>query len=69
MYDNMLVVSCIGDTRFLYLCGDEVEETDLDGFLQDSQTLWASNVNNGQMVQVISSGIRLVDASSKTLLT
>lgn len=69
VYDNMLVVSCIGDTRFLYLCGDEVEETDLDGFLQDSQTLWASNVNNGQMVQVISSGIRLVDASSKTLLT
>lgn len=69
VHDNMLVVSCIGDTRFLYLVGEEVEETDLDGFLQDSQTLWASNVNNGQMVQVTSSGIRLVDASSKTLIT
>ncbi|CAL8110980.1 unnamed protein product [Orchesella dallaii] len=69
LHDNMLVVSCIGDTRFLYLCGDEVEETDLGGFLQDAQTLWASNVNNGQMVQVTSAGIRLVDASSKTLLS
>ena len=68
VYDNMLVVSCIGDTRFLYLCGEEVEETDLPGFVQESQTLWASNVCHGQMVQVTSETVRLVDSSSKTLL-
>jgi len=50
------------------LSGEEVEETDLLGFHQGSQTLWASNVNNGQMAQVTSEGVRLVDASSKMLL-
>ena len=55
--------------RFLYLCGEEVEETDLPGFTQLHQTLWASNVCHGQMVQVTSEGVRLVDAATKMLLT
>ena len=67
-FDNMLVVSCIDDTRFLYLSGEEVEETDLEGFESSSQTLWASNVCQGQMVQVIAGGIFLVDAATKILL-
>lgn len=54
--------------RFLYLCGEEVEETELPGFIQDSQTLWSSNVCHSQMVQVTVKAVRLVDSSSKILL-
>jgi len=49
------------------LSGEEVEETDLTGFIQTNQTLWASNVCHGQMIQVTSESVRLVDAASKTL--
>ena len=50
--DNVLVLSFVGETRLLRLAGEEVEETEISGFKCDERTLYCSNVNNNQILQV-----------------
>lgn len=48
-YDNTLVLAFVGDTRILTLAGEEVEETDIAGFVSDQQTFYCGNVEFGQV--------------------
>jgi DNA damage-binding protein 1 len=52
----------------LTLTGEEVEETEIPGFVSDAQTFYTGNVEFGQIVQVTPVSVRLVDATSKQLL-
>lgn len=52
--DNMLVVAFVGQTRFLALVGEEVEETEVAGFVSEQQTFYCGNVIHSQIIQVTS---------------
>ena len=67
-FDNTLVMSFVEQTRVLTLTGEEVEETEIPGFLSDQQTFFTGNVEFGQIVQVTPVSVRLVGAASKQLL-
>ena len=54
--------------RVLTLTGEEVEETDIAGFLADEQTFFTGNVVHNQIVQVTPSAVRLVSAKSMGML-
>lgn len=49
-YDNTLVLAFVGHTRILTLTGEEVEETEIHGFLSDQQTFFCGNVEHGQVI-------------------
>lgn len=49
IYDNTLVLSFVGHTRILTLTGEEVEETEIEGFLSDQQTFHCANVDFSQV--------------------
>jgi DNA damage-binding protein 1 len=51
-YDNTLVLTFVGQTRILTLTGEEVEETEISGFVNSEQTLYAGNVTEQQLLQV-----------------
>ncbi|XP_059618303.1 DNA damage-binding protein 1 [Phlebotomus argentipes] len=68
-YDNTLVLAFVGHTRVLTLTGEEVEETEIHGFLSDQQTFYCGNVAFGQIIQVTPVTARLVQAHSRTLLS
>lgn len=59
-YHDTLVLSFVGQTRVLTLNGEEVEETDIKGFVSDRQTFYTANVCYNQLVQVTDEGIRLI---------
>lgn len=67
-YDNTLVLSFVGHTRVLMLSGEEVEETEIEGFLSDQQTFYCANVAHGQILQVTPVSARLISCENKTLL-
>jgi len=67
-FDNMLVLSFVGQTRVLQLSGEEVEETEMTGFESDQQTFLCANVSYGQLVQITPSSVRLVSAETKKLV-
>ena len=67
-YDNTLVLAFIGHTRILTLTGEEVEETEIPGFLADQQTFFCSNVDHGQIIQVTSTTARLIQCDNKSLV-
>lgn len=68
-YDMFLVVSFISETRILAMNSeDELEETEIDGFDSDAQTLFCQNVLYDQLIQVTASCLRLVDATSRRQL-
>ncbi|GAB0095840.1 hypothetical protein DMENIID0001_112710 [Sergentomyia squamirostris] len=48
-YDNTLVLAFVGHTRVLTLTGEEVEETEIHGFLSDQQTFYCGNVAYNQV--------------------
>uniref|UniRef100_A0A8C1IF72 DNA damage-binding protein 1 n=1 Tax=Cyprinus carpio TaxID=7962 RepID=A0A8C1IF72_CYPCA len=50
--DDMLVLSFVGQTRVLMLSGEEVEETELPGFVDNQQTFFCGNVAHQQLIQV-----------------
>ena len=54
--DNTLVLSFVEQTRVLTLTGEEVEETEIAGFVADQQTFFTGNTEHGQIVQVYHSG-------------
>lgn len=49
-YENTLVLAFVGHTRILTLTGEEVEETDIAGFLSDQQTFHCANVDHEQVM-------------------
>ncbi|CAG4930678.1 unnamed protein product, partial [Parnassius apollo] len=59
-YHDTLVLSFVGQTRVLTLNGEEVEETDIKGFVSDRQTFFTGNVCHDQLIQVTDEGVRLV---------
>ncbi|XP_072930200.1 DNA damage-binding protein 1 [Epargyreus clarus] len=59
-YHDTLVLSFVGQTRVLTLNGEEVEETEIKGFVSDRQTFFTGNVCHDQLIQVTDEGIRLI---------
>ncbi|KAH8952399.1 hypothetical protein BDL97_09G083300 [Sphagnum fallax] len=69
-FDTFLVVSFISETRILAMnTDDELEETEIDGFDSDAQTLFCHNAIHDQLVQVTASALLLVDAKTRRQLT
>ncbi len=62
-FDNTLVMSFVEATRVLTLSGEEVEETEIKGFLSDQQTFYTGNVDFDQIVQVTPKSVRLISNS------
>uniref|UniRef100_H2V0E8 DNA damage-binding protein 1 n=1 Tax=Takifugu rubripes TaxID=31033 RepID=H2V0E8_TAKRU len=67
--DDMLVLSFVGQTRVLMLSGEEVEETELPGFVDNQQTFYCGNVAHNQLIQITSGSVRLVLQDSKALVS
>lgn len=68
-FDNTLVLAFVGHTRILTLTGEEVEETEIHGFLSDQQTFYCGNVDFNQVIQVTPLTARLVQADNRTLIS
>lgn len=67
-YDTFLVVSFISETRVLAMnLEDELEETEIEGFNSQVQTLFCHDAVYNQLVQVTSNSVRLVSSSSREL--
>ncbi|XVF45973.1 hypothetical protein PTKIN_Ptkin02bG0250700 [Pterospermum kingtungense] len=67
-YDTFLVVSFISETRILAMnIEDELEETEIEGFNSQVQTLFCHDAVYNQLVQVTSSSVRLVSSISREL--
>uniref|UniRef100_A0A3Q2R3P2 DNA damage-binding protein 1 n=1 Tax=Fundulus heteroclitus TaxID=8078 RepID=A0A3Q2R3P2_FUNHE len=67
--DDMLVLSFVGQTRVLMLSGEEVEETELPGFVDNQQTFYCGNVAHQQLIQITSGSVRLVLQDTKVLVS
>ncbi|KAJ0589426.1 DNA damage-binding protein 1 [Helianthus annuus] len=68
LYDTFLVVSFISETRILAMnVEDELEETEIEGFSSQVQTLFCHDAVHNQLVQVTSSSVRLVSSVSREL--
>ncbi|XP_055588358.1 DNA damage-binding protein 1 [Uranotaenia lowii] len=67
-YDNTLVLSFVGHTRILTLSGEDVEETEIPGFLSDQQTFYCANVDFGQIIQVTPITARLIQCDNKSMV-
>ncbi|KAK1280307.1 DNA damage-binding protein 1 [Acorus gramineus] len=69
IYDTFLVVSFISETRILAMnTDDELEETEIEGFDSQTQTLFCGDAVHNQLVQVTANAVRLVSSSSRQLL-
>ncbi|CAM8886889.1 unnamed protein product [Rhodiola kirilowii] len=67
-YDTFLVVSFISETRVLAMnMEDELEETEIEGFCSEVQTLFCQNAVHDQLVQVTASSVRLVSSVTREL--
>ncbi|KAK6154837.1 hypothetical protein DH2020_009085 [Rehmannia glutinosa] len=67
-YDTFLVVSFISETRILAMnLEDELEETEIEGFCSDVETLFCHDAVYDQLVQVTSNSVRLVSSTSREL--
>ena len=62
--DNTLVLSFVEQTRVLTLAGEEVEETEIEGFVSDQQTFYTGNTDTGHIVQVTPGSVRIVSGDS-----
>ncbi|TRY64004.1 hypothetical protein TCAL_00788 [Tigriopus californicus] len=68
VYDNTLILSFVEQTRVLTLNGEEVEETEIPGFLPDQQTFYAGNTAHSQIIQICPNSVRLVGMESLQLV-
>ncbi|ESQ55276.1 hypothetical protein EUTSA_v10024273mg [Eutrema salsugineum] len=67
-FDRFLVVSFINETRILAMnMEDELEETEIEGFLSQVQTLFCHYAVYDQLVQVTSNSVRLVSSTTREL--
>ncbi|XP_076949712.1 DNA damage-binding protein 1-like [Bidens hawaiensis] len=68
VHDTFLVVTFINQTRILAMnMEDELEETEIEGFCSEVQTLFCHDAVHNQLVQVTSSSVRLVSSISREL--
>lgn len=67
-FDNTLVLAFVGHTRILTLTNEEVEETEISGFLSDQQTFFCGNVDFTQIIQITSVSARLVKTHTGGLI-
>ncbi|KAF2310831.1 hypothetical protein GH714_017510 [Hevea brasiliensis] len=69
-FDTFLVVSFISETRILAMnLEDELEETEIEGFCSQVQTLFCHYAVHNQLVQVTSSCVRLVSSTTREFRT
>lgn len=70
-YDDLLVVSFIGETRIFQFAADgEVEErAEYMNFLFSEATLLAANLSNDRLLQVTQSSVRLVDMENGMIVS
>lgn len=68
-FDNTLVLAFVGHTRILTLTNEEVEETEVSGFLSDRQTFYCGNVDHNQIIQITSASVRLIHTQTGSLVT
>jgi len=54
--------------RVLTLNGEEVEETDIPGFVSDQQSFFCGNVDHDQIIQVTPLSARLISMDTKQLI-
>ncbi|XP_067012933.1 DNA damage-binding protein 1 [Anabrus simplex] len=66
--DNTLVLAFVGQTRILTLNGEEVEETEIPGFISDQQSFFCGNVDYDQIIQVTPISARLISVDTKQLI-
>ncbi|KOM28694.1 hypothetical protein LR48_Vigan564s000400 [Vigna angularis] len=67
-FDTFLVVSFISETRILAMnLEDELEETEIEGFCSQVQTLFCHDAVHNQLVQVTSNSVRLVSSTTREL--
>ncbi|KAK9268180.1 hypothetical protein L1049_010622 [Liquidambar formosana] len=67
-FDTFLVVSFISETRILAMnLEDELEETEIEGFCSQVETLFCHNAVYNQLVQVTANSVRLVNSTSREL--
>ena len=66
--DNTLVLSFVEQTRVLTLTGEEVEETEIPGFVAEQQTFYTGNTDSGHIVQVTPGSVRLISAATRDCL-
>ncbi|KAL5977135.1 DNA damage-binding protein 1a [Asimina triloba] len=68
LYDTFLVVSFISETRILAMnTEDELEETEIEGFYSQAQTLFCQDAIHNQLVQVTATSVRLVSSTTREL--
>ncbi|OXU25996.1 hypothetical protein TSAR_009174 [Trichomalopsis sarcophagae] len=68
-FDNTLVLSFVGQTRILMLNGEEVEETEIPGFVADEQTFHTGNVTNDLIIQITPTSARLISNKSSSVIS
>ncbi|XP_026675017.1 DNA damage-binding protein 1 isoform X2 [Ceratina calcarata] len=68
-FDNMLVLSFVGQTRILKLNGEEVEETEIPGFVADEQTFHTGNVTSDLFIQITPTSVRLISHKTKAVVS
>ncbi|KFK28706.1 hypothetical protein AALP_AA7G036100 [Arabis alpina] len=67
-FETFLVVSFISETRILAMnIEDELEETEIEGFSSQVQTLFCHDAVYNQLVQVTSDSVRLVSSTTREL--
>ncbi|GAV76408.1 CPSF_A domain-containing protein/MMS1_N domain-containing protein [Cephalotus follicularis] len=67
-FDTFLVVSFISETRILAMnMEDELEETEIEGFCSQVQTLFCHDAMYNQLIQATSSSIRLVSSTTREM--
>ncbi|KAK4488128.1 hypothetical protein RD792_003870 [Penstemon davidsonii] len=67
-YDTFLVVNFVGETRILAMnLEDELEETEIEGFCSNVETLFCHDAVHDQLLQVTSNSVRLVSSTSRVL--
>lgn len=67
-FDNTLVLAFVGHTRILTLTNEEVEETEISGFISDQQTFYCGNCDHDQIIQVTPFAARLVNGRTGVLI-
>ncbi|GMR48304.1 hypothetical protein PMAYCL1PPCAC_18499, partial [Pristionchus mayeri] len=65
---DFLVVSLSHETHILQICGEELEDTNIEGLETDEATLWCGTIGKEGILQVTPSSIRLANGSSSPFI-
>uniref|UniRef100_A0A914DYF9 DNA damage-binding protein 1 n=1 Tax=Acrobeloides nanus TaxID=290746 RepID=A0A914DYF9_9BILA len=61
--DNYLVASFIDETHLLKLNGEELEDTEINGFDVNAPTLWAGSISSEQILQITNKNVSIVSTN------